>query len=110
MGAFAKSRVTCGYLFTDAWSPDASEENEGMDVVLTPAPSETATPSVIPAFSMAEAAVTLGRMLAQGSPDEGILPHPTAALAWYRRHPRQHRRRLRSGRRLPSRIRYSCRP
>ena len=84
VGAFAKSRVTCGYLFTDAWSPDASEENEGMDVVLTPAPSETATPSVIPAFSMAEAAVTLGRMLAQGNSNEGILPHPTAALAWYR--------------------------
>ena len=84
VGAFARSRVTCAHLFIDDWSLDASDDGEGMDMISVAETSEAGTLSVIPSFSMAEAAVTLGRMLAQGASSEGILPHPTAALAWYR--------------------------
>lgn len=81
---FARSRVTCAGLSADDLILDALEEAEGAETARTDGDSESAAVSVIPSFSVGEAAVTLGRMLAEGDPDKGILPHPTAALTWYR--------------------------
>lgn len=81
--AFARSRVTCAGLPEDGWVKEMTEEAHAADTVRADdAPAITA--SVIPSFSVAEAAVVLGTLLAEGDPSARIPPHPTAALVWYR--------------------------
>ena len=83
--AFAKCRVVCDGRPEDERILRMIREAEATDPIQN-ADDDGETPAVtaIPAFSVAEAAVTLGRMLAEGDPAEGLHPHPTAALGWYR--------------------------
>lgn len=67
---FARCRVTAVALPEDAW---LNREIQPMD---TPTPAR--------GFTVALAAMTLGRLFAEGDGNEGIHPHPTRALAWYR--------------------------
>lgn len=81
--AFARSRVTpVGFAEAD-FIRRATEEAE-LSEVTQPTDSPDAATAVIPAFSVDAAAVTLGRMLAEGDPAAGIPPHPTRAMVWYR--------------------------
>ena len=83
--AFAKCRVTYAGPSEEDWVSRMLEEAEAADLVQTTDDgADAATLSVIPDFAVAEAAVTLGRMLAAGDPADGLHPHPTAALSWYR--------------------------
>ena len=79
-GAFGRSRVARIGVSEEDWVFDAAEGEATVRSSVEDADSAT----VIPAFSVVDAALTLGRLLAEGEPLEGVLPHPTAALAWYR--------------------------
>ena len=78
-GAFRRSRAVRIGVSEEDWVFDAAEGEMAVRSV-----EETDSAAVIPEFSVVDAALTLGRLLAEGAPLEGILPHPTAALAWYR--------------------------
>lgn len=74
--SFGKSRVTHTDLPEDGWIREMTEAiRNGKNQ-----PSADASAG----FSVAHAAVTLGRLMAEGDPATGIPPHPTRALVWYR--------------------------
>lgn len=77
---FARSRAVRIGVSEEDWVFEAAEEEATVGCSEEDADATT----VIPAFSSVDAALTLGRLLAEGDPSEGVLPHPTAALAWYR--------------------------
>lgn len=70
---FAKNRVTCSGLPEDGWLHDVDELTANVQRTTEPA-----------AFSVSEAAVTLGSLLAVGDETCDLRPHPARALAWYR--------------------------
>ena len=79
--AFARSRVAAARLPEDSWIGSMTADEAD---ALRNTAAEEETYGVIPVFSVSAAAVTLGQMLAEGDPSEGIHPHATRALAWYR--------------------------
>ena len=81
--AFARSRVMRTYV-VDFDRLLHAEEADHTESARTPEVAEANAAAMIPVFSMGDAATTLGRLLTLGAPAEGICPHPTAALAWYR--------------------------
>ena len=79
-GAFRRSRMARIGVSEEDWVFEAADG----EAVVKSSVEDADSAAVIPAFSAVDAALTLGRLLAEGAPSEGILPHPTAALAWYR--------------------------
>ena len=77
--SFGRCRVARIGVSEEDWVFDAEGEAAVRSSV-----EDADSAAVIPVFSAVDAALTLGRLLAEGAPLEGILPHPTAALAWYR--------------------------
>ncbi len=74
--SFARSHISAIDLPEDGWIDGMIEAAEGKDKKTAADPSA--------GFSVAKAAVILGRLLAEGDEARGIHPHPTRALVWYR--------------------------
>lgn len=74
--SFGKNRVTHADLPEDGWIDEMTE------AIRNGQTEKSAEPAV--GFSVARAAVTLGRLMAEGDLPAGIPPHPTRALVWYR--------------------------